>query len=63
MKSKQLSISYRKEVDELFYQVLREDGMNFLVAKGYYRAVRIFGDVVITAGQREVMYAPERKVS
>jgi hypothetical protein len=62
MKSKQLSISYRKEVDELFYQILREDGMNFLVARTYYRAVRIFGDAVITAGQREVMYAPKMKI-
>lgn len=38
-----LSKQYRKEADLLFYQVLREDGMNFFRALYYYWAVRLFG--------------------
>ena len=39
----ELPQSERKKVDELFYRILRENGMSWLRAKLYYRAVRMFG--------------------
>ena len=39
-----IPIELRKKADKLFYQLLREDGMSWIRAKLYYRAVRLFGD-------------------
>jgi hypothetical protein len=36
---------YRAVADRLFYDILREDGMNIIRANYYYYAVRMFGSV------------------
>lgn len=43
MELKELHPHYRKAVDRIFYNMLREDGMSWVRAKLWYRSVRLFG--------------------
>jgi hypothetical protein len=38
-----LQLFPRLYCDELFYKILRHDKKNYFIAKGMYRAVRVFG--------------------
>ena len=43
-----LPLEFRLNADQMFYHVLRQDGMGWLRAKLYYRAVRWFGEKYCT---------------
>tara|TARA_R110001632_G_scaffold48655_1_gene122487 strand:+ start:4059 stop:4457 length:399 start_codon:yes stop_codon:yes gene_type:complete len=44
-----LPLSFRRHADKIFYNILREDGMSWIRAKVYYRAVRMFGGKFVKA--------------
>jgi hypothetical protein len=50
MRENQLAMSYRDEVDAIFYTLLRERGVSCLVAKVAYYAVRLGGNYAIRRG-------------
>jgi hypothetical protein len=43
LRSKLLTPEYRLIADQIFYDILREDGMNWFRAQYFYRLVRLFG--------------------
>ena len=43
IRNEDLAYSYRKEVDQLFYDICRESGISWFRAKYMYLAVRLFG--------------------
>ena len=43
IRNEDLDYSYRKEVDQLFYDICRESGVSWFRAKYMYLAVRLFG--------------------
>lgn len=54
-----LPATLRPEVDKLFHQHLRQDGMNRFRAQYYYWAVRAFGAKAASSeGKRAVLTAP-----
>lgn len=46
----QLPMERRKDADEAFYQLLRENGVNVVVATLAYWAVRLFGNYCLRKG-------------
>jgi hypothetical protein len=61
MKEGHLPRSYRKEVDKLFYKIIREDGMNAVRAKYWYLAVRIGGDKALDSPAPKIKYSPSKE--
>ena len=55
---KLLPVSYREQVDYLFYDILREDGMMDFRAWAWLRAVRAFGHDPATADEKPMKVAP-----
>ena len=55
-----LSTDFRDEADDVFYAILREDGMNRIRAKLWYYAVKNFAEdhADPVKGKREVLTAP-----
>lgn len=47
----QLPMERRKDADEVFYQLLRENGVNLIVATVAYWAVRLFGNYALRKGR------------
>ena len=59
MRESDLSISYRDAVDDLLWELMREDGVNWLRAWYIYRAVRMFGDVFAQPNAPTILSAPK----
>ena len=54
-----LSQECRPEADKLFYTQTRDRGLNWFIAKFYYRMVRRFGaSSADPVNKRQVLYAP-----
>jgi hypothetical protein len=59
MKDGWLGRNYRQQVDELFYDHLREDGMNPLRAYYWFQAVRVGGEAALNKPRPMPMSSPQ----
>lgn len=48
----QLPMELRKDADEVFYQLLRENRVHIVLANGAYLAVRLFGNYCLRKGRQ-----------